>query len=69
VISADGKHHNPDYEALQWIVEEAEKQGRQIELIITNETESTRKLTEEYDVEEYGYTLNFLPTDKLSLKI
>lgn len=57
VISANGKHGNPDLATLIWIVEAAREEERAIEILVTNETPSTHKLVEEYDPEEYGYQL------------
>lgn len=57
VISANGRHGNPDLATLIWIVEAAREQGRGIEILVTNWTPSTQKLAEEYDPEEYGYRL------------
>lgn len=60
VISADGLHGNPDLATLIWIVEAACEDGRQIEILVTNETPSTQKLLEEYPPDEYGYQLTIL---------
>lgn len=61
VISANGKHKNPDYATLVWIVESAHDQARQIELIITNETPSTRKLVIDYPPQDWNYTIRYIP--------
>lgn len=55
IISADGKYHNPDYETLEWIVLAAHKSGRKIKLVLTNETDSSRKLLQKYDPLVYNY--------------
>jgi beta-lactamase superfamily II metal-dependent hydrolase len=60
IISADGRHHNPDFETLKWIVDCAKEQGRSIELICTNKTKSTDKLEHEYPPASFGYILTFL---------
>lgn len=60
VASANGRDGNPDLATLIWIVETAEKQGRQVEIIVTNETPSLHKLQEEYPQEEYGYSIRAL---------
>ena len=57
LISANGKHGNPDLATLIWLVEAAKAQGRQVEIIVTNETESTAKLREDYPPDEYGYQM------------
>jgi beta-lactamase superfamily II metal-dependent hydrolase len=57
VISANGKHGNPDLTTLSWIVKAAKKQDRTIKIVVTNQTPSTQKLVEDYDPDEYGYHL------------
>lgn len=60
IISADGRHNNPDYETLKWIVESAWAQKRKIRLLCTNETDSTRKLLKSHSHETYGYEMTVL---------
>jgi len=60
VLSANGKDDNPDLATLIWIVEEAGKQGRQIELFATNDTPSLRELVAERDPAVNGYTLTVM---------
>jgi hypothetical protein len=60
IISANGKYGNPDLATLIWIVEAAKEQGRTVEIFVTNETASTRKLVEEYNPKDYGYKLTKL---------
>ena len=57
VVSANGKHDNPDLDTLHWIVEAARAQGRCIEILATNATDATRRLVVERDPGEYGYRL------------
>lgn len=57
VISANGKYGNPDLATLIWIVESAKEQGRAIEIVVSNRTDSTEHLLAEYDPSEYGYLL------------
>ena len=57
VISANGKHDNPDLDTLRWMVEAAVAQERPIQIFVTNATEATRQLLLEYDPSEYGYEL------------
>lgn len=59
VVSANGKHDNPDLATLIWLVEAAKESARIIEIVATNVTISATKLTEEYPPQEYGYTLRF----------
>ena len=60
-VSADGKHGNPDYDTLTWVVEAAHEGGRQIEIIATNATPSTEKLLQDYPPDQWGYTLTIMP--------
>jgi beta-lactamase superfamily II metal-dependent hydrolase len=60
VLSANGKYGNPDLSTLIWIVEAAKEAKRSIEIVATNETTSTKKIVEEYDPSEYGYTLTVM---------
>jgi hypothetical protein len=60
VLSANGKDDNPDLATLIWIVEEAGKQGRQVELFATNDTPSIRELVAERDPGANGYTLTVM---------
>jgi beta-lactamase superfamily II metal-dependent hydrolase len=57
VVSANGKHDNPDLAVLRWIVETAREDERPITVYATNATDSTRQLQEERDPEEFGYRL------------
>ena len=61
VISADGKHENPDHETLKWIVEAAKAAGRQIEIFVTNETASTKKLKQTHKPAQHTYKLTVMP--------
>lgn len=67
VISANGKHDNPDLDVLMWIVDAAKAQQRSIELYITNATDSTRTLLEERDPEEFGYSLSVMAPGEHSM--
>jgi hypothetical protein len=57
LISANGKHDNPDLDTLRWIVEAAGAQGRPIQIYVTNATDATRQLVLEREPGEYGYEL------------
>ncbi|MBS1251038.1 MAG: hypothetical protein MAG451_00067 [Anaerolineales bacterium] len=57
VICANGKHDNPDLDTLEWIVEAAGEQERAVEIVVTNATESTRRLVHGYPPDECGYRL------------
>lgn len=71
IISADGRHHNPDYETLSWIVSSAKKQGRKISLICTNSTDSTEKLKTTFPPIENDYHLVYMEqgTDSLDIDL
>ncbi|HUP22967.1 MAG TPA: hypothetical protein VNB06_08505, partial [Thermoanaerobaculia bacterium] len=69
LISANGRDDNPDFATLTWIVEEAAKVGRQIEILVTNETPSTQRLLDAFDPGENGYTLTLLPPGESSLTV
>lgn len=69
VISADGLHGNPDLATMIWIVESAREGGRQIEILVTNQTSALEKLLEEYPPEEYGYRLSILDPDATALTL
>ncbi len=55
VISANGKHDNPDLLTLKWLVDAASNQRRPIEIVITNWTRSICELMRLRDPEQYGY--------------
>jgi beta-lactamase superfamily II metal-dependent hydrolase len=69
IISADGRHDNPDFETLAWIVKSAHDQQRQIQLICTNETGSSKKLLKQFKESEYGYRLEYLPEGEFSMQL
>jgi beta-lactamase superfamily II metal-dependent hydrolase len=61
VISANGKHGNPDLVTLQMIAETAKVQKRQVEIFFTNETESIQNLLSTHPPDSYGYRHTILP--------
>lgn len=69
VISANGKYGNPDLATLIWLVEAAKEQSRTPEIILTNQTPSSKKLLQEYAEADYGYSLRFLPSDESSVEV
>lgn len=60
ILSGDGRHGNPEFGTMHWIVEAAKTQDRRIELICTNETSDTKKLEKEFPPNEFGYQLTYL---------
>lgn len=69
VASANGKDGNPDLTTLRWIVEAAETQGRAIEIVVTNETDSVKRLRKELPPAQHGYALRVLAPDRRSLTV
>lgn len=57
VISANGRHGNPDHETLVWIVEAAEATGRPIEIVVTNEAAALDELRRSHPPDRHGYAL------------
>jgi hypothetical protein len=69
VVSADGKNGNPDYETLKWIVEAAKRGGRDVEIVVTNATSSTKQLTDTHEAADYGYLLTVKPERDHSIAV
>jgi len=69
VFSANGRDGNPDLATLIWLVEAAKDQGRSPEIVLTNVTPSTRKLTEEYPPQDFGYSFRFLAENESSIEV
>lgn len=69
VISADGTNGNPDVDTLSWIVENAKDAGRKIDLIFTNQTESTNALANRYPPAAWGYQARFLSPEEKAIQI
>jgi hypothetical protein len=68
-ISANGDDGNPDLTTLAWIVEAAKEQAREIEIVVTNPTESTQQLMQAYAPDEYGYRLITMPPQAHALTL
>lgn len=69
VASANGRHGNPDLATLIWIVEAAKEAHRDIEMIATNETHSTRQLVQNYPPGSYGYTMTIMQNGNHSISL
>ena len=69
VLSANGKYDNPDYETLEAIVLSAVNTERNISLIVTNETPSTKKLIKTYPPEENNYTITYIEEGAFSIEV
>jgi hypothetical protein len=71
VISANGKHGNPDLPTMRLIVDAAHEQGRRIELVLTNRTSTLDDLEAERPPAEHGYRVKVRNPDRhfISVKI
>ncbi|MEM7331178.1 MAG: MBL fold metallo-hydrolase [Chloroflexota bacterium] len=67
VVCANGRHDNPDYQTLEWLVLSAQKQDRRFHLIATNETDSTRLMRQNYPPAQYNYRFTALAPTENSL--
>ncbi|QYE35684.1 MULTISPECIES: hypothetical protein [Sphingosinicellaceae] len=57
VISANGKHGNPDLQTLVWIVEAAKAAGRRVTIIVTHDAPSLAALRGSHPAADWGYIL------------
>jgi len=64
VISANGKHNNPDLSTLKWILEAARQQQRRFTLHVTNNAPGVQEFVKLYPPASSGYTLNLLGPGK-----
>jgi beta-lactamase superfamily II metal-dependent hydrolase len=69
VISANGRDDNPDYDTLRWIVEAANSHGREITIVVTNNTASTRKIKQTHKPADFGYKLIVKPKADHSVEV
>lgn len=69
VVSADGRYGNPDLPCLLHIVDAANKQGRRIALVVTNETEALRKLQRLRPPDRHDYSLELLSADRHAVTV
>lgn len=60
VISANGKHGNPDLSTLKWLVESAKARDERVTIFVTNQTSATEKLIIEYPPTINGYNLELM---------
>lgn len=60
VISGNGMYGNPDFDTLKWIVEVSKEREETVRLFLTNCTESSRKLRDEFDPTEFYYELEIM---------
>jgi len=69
VISANGRYSNPDLPCLLWIVDAARDAGRQIELVLTNETEASTQLGKMRPQTSHPYSVTLLPPGSHSIAV
>ena len=69
VLSADGRHNNPKFETMKWIVEAAHNRHQPITLVATNQTETIDELQKKLPPSDYGYALKILPKNEHSIEI
>lgn len=69
VFSADGKNGNPDYDTLKWLIEAASEDERAINIFVTNQTDSTKKVQQDYPSADYGYTMHFMQDNHYYLTV
>ncbi len=69
VISANGRHHNPDFDTLKWIVQSAVGREAEVELICTNVTDSTEQLVADFPPSENNYQIIYLSEDAHSYNL
>jgi hypothetical protein len=69
VISADGKYGNPDWQTLNWLIDMACRQQRDIHIFATNPTPSLDRLVRERPPESNNYHLTIMPRGVLSVEL
>ena len=69
VVSADGRHGNPDHETLAATVEAAHAASRPIELVFTNRTDSSEELLATHPPARFAYRTRFLGPGRHSLVV
>ena len=69
VLSANGRDDHPDLATLIWIVESARARRQPVEIVVTNETFSTRRLVQDYIPHMYGYRLTVMETGSHAMSL
>jgi len=69
VISANGRDGNPDLKTLLWLVDAAHADGRSPEIILTNQTDSSKQLVAQRKPSTHGYKLTVLKAGKHSITL
>lgn len=69
VISANGKHGNPDRATLEWIIEAAADAGRKVELVLTNSTPDVAGIKKSHPPATWGYKTRILSKTKHALDV
>jgi ribonuclease BN (tRNA processing enzyme) len=69
VLSANGRDEHPDLATLIWIVESARMRRQPVEIVVTNETFSTRRLMQDYVPHMYGYRLTVMEAGAHAMRL
>ena len=69
LISADGRHDNPDWDTLCWLTDASSRQHRPIEIVATNPTDNLTRLLAERPPENYCYHLTILSSGQRSITL
>jgi hypothetical protein len=67
IISADGKYGNPDRQTLDWLVDAACRQGRDIKIFATNNTAALEDLVRERPPQKNHYHLTVMSKEASSV--
>jgi len=69
LVSADGKHDNPDFSTLKWLIEAAREQGRKPTIVATNRTDATDELLATLPPLVWGYKLELRSADRHAIVV
>lgn len=69
VISANDRDDNPSASTLEWIIESARNREIKPEILLTNRTSNTEKVSQEYNEERYNYQFRFLQNNDNYMRI
>ena len=69
VISADGKHGNPDDDVLTMLVDSAHAAGRKPLIVLTNDTPSVGRFSRARPAGQFGYSLGMRDTSKHAIVV
>lgn len=66
VLSANGRHDNPDYQALVWLAESIRRRDGRALLFFTNPTPSLARLLASHPPDEFGYQVEVMSPEEHS---